>query len=128
MHWEEYRSRKLPACELGVTWSQLARKLAACGYEVSAARGSGGAGDQHIANIGRNERLQIAAQRRDLPQQGAAYMRELLMGHEEDRFDFGVHHGVHDRHGEFVFHVTGSPDAAQHDMSADAADEENRQA
>src|ERR1019366_1581668 len=100
-----------------------------CGREgISSPGGRGGAADQAFADFRRDKRFEVAAQRRNLTQQGAADVRQLLMGHQEDRFDVGIHHGVHDRHGELVLHVAGGANAEQHDVSAEAADEANGQA
>ena len=47
----------------------------------------------------------VAAKFRDLLYEGRACVTELLVGHDEDRFDFGLKVAVHQRHVEFELKV-----------------------
>ena len=71
--------------------------------------------DQNSSNFLRQELRQVAAKRGDLPQERAAHVRELFLGHQEHGFDLGVEVQVHQRHGELVFHVAQGAQAADHD-------------
>src|SRR5262249_7846797 len=100
------------------------RRVSSCDMLFPLCKGySAEAFQEGFLDLEGNEFLKLTMKRGDLPDQGAADVRIGFAGHQKHGLNLGVEDQVGERHGEFIFHVAGSAQSAEHDPPADLAHE-----